>query len=121
MSIIDFCKKYLLFGLISQLIITGIAGVVALIEGFVAFILAVVIISPGGKYGPPPDPDMPVVKYGVPVDPGTSAGQLDLGSLLTTDNIIAALIILGSLVLYAWTVLGWIFWGSILYLKAKGK
>lgn len=121
MSLIDFCKKYLLFGLISQVIITGIAGVVAMIEGVIAFILAVIVISPGGKYGPPPDPDMPIVKYGAPVDPATGAGQFDPAALVTMDNVIAGVVILASLVLYAWAFLGWIFWGSILYLKAKGK
>ena len=121
MSISDFCKKHLFLGMISQLIITGIAGAVALIEGFILFIIGFIIIAPGGKYGPPPDPTMPIVKYGAPVTPIPDGGQIDLGSLLTTGNIVAGLIILASLVLYAWTILGWAFWGSILYLKMWDK
>lgn len=120
MSIIDFAKKHLALGLISQVIVTFVAGAVALIEGFILFIIGAVLIVPGGKYGPPPTPTPePMVKYGVPITPAT--GPIDTGSLLTVDNIMAGLIILGSLVLYAWTVLGWVFWGSILYLKAKGR
>jgi hypothetical protein len=119
MSIIDFCKKHLFLGVISQLIITGIAGAVALIEGFILFIIGFIIIAPGGKYGPPPDPTMPIVKYGAPVTPIPDGGQIDLGSLFTTGNIVAGLIVLASLALYAWTILGWAFWGSILYLKMR--
>lgn len=121
MSIIEFCKKHLAIGLISQLIVTCIAGIVAMIEGFILFIIGFIIIAPGGKYGPPPDPDMPVVKYGAPVTPIPDGGQFDVGSLFTTGNIIAGLIVLASLVLYAWAILGWAFWGSILYLKMRDK
>jgi hypothetical protein len=115
-SIVGFARKYLAIGIISQVLITAVAAVVALIEGFILFIVGVALYFPMGKYGPPPTPE-PVVKYGVPAP---TPDQF-LPSLSSPEGIFAALVVLGSLFLYAWTILGWIFWGSILYLKTKEK
>jgi hypothetical protein len=115
-SIVAFAKKYLAIGIISQVLLTAIAAVVALIEGFILFIVAVVVYFPVGKYGPPPTP-VPVVKYGAPAP---TPDQL-LPSLNSPEGIFGALVVTGSLLLYAWTIFGWVFWGSILYLKTKDK
>jgi hypothetical protein len=120
MSIIDgivaFAKKYLALGIISQVLVTAAAAVVALIEGFILFIVGVAVYFPMGKYGPPPTP-VPIVKYGAPAP---TPDQI-LPSLSSPEGIFAVLVVLGSLLLYAWTILGWVFWGSILYLKTKEK
>lgn len=115
-SIVAFGKKYLHLGIISQVIVTVVAAFVALIEGFVLFIVGVVLYFPGPKYGPPPTPE-PIVKYGAPV---ATPDQI-IPALNTPEGVITLLVILGSLFLYAWTILGWVFWGSILYLKTKDK
>jgi hypothetical protein len=122
MSVIDRLKaagkKHLALGLISQIIITVIAAMVALAEGFVIFIIGLVMLAPGGKYGPPPTPTPDIiVKYGAPV-PGPDG---ILPGLNTPEGIVGLLIVLGSLLLYAWTVFGWVFWGSLLYIKMKEK
>jgi hypothetical protein len=114
--IVTFAKKYLALGVISQVIVTAVTAVVALVEGFILFIVAAVIYFPGPKYGPPPT-SVPIVKYGAPV---ATPDQI-MPALNTPEGIITLLVILGSLFLYAWTILGWVFWGSILYLKTKDK
>jgi predicted membrane channel-forming protein YqfA (hemolysin III family) len=115
-SIIAFGKKYLALGIISQVLITAVAAIVALIEGFILFIVGVIIYFPGPKYGPPPTPE-PIIKYGPPV---ATPDQI-MPALHTPEGIFTLLVVLGSLFLYAWTIFGWVFWGSILYLKTKEK
>jgi hypothetical protein len=115
-STITFAKKYLALGIISQVLVTAVAAVVALIEGFILFIIGVVVYFPVGKYGPPPTP-VPVVKYGAPAP---TPDQF-MPALNSPEGIFTLLVVLGSLLLYAWTILGWVFWGSILYLKTKDK
>jgi hypothetical protein len=115
-KIVAFAKKYLALGIISQVLITAAAAVVALIEGFILFIVGVAVYFPLGKYGPPPTPE-PIVKYGAPV---ATPDQL-LPALNSPEGIVALLVLMGSLLLYAWTICGWVFWGSILYLKTKDK
>lgn len=114
--IVTFGKKYLALGIISQVLVTAVAAVVVLIEGFILFIVGVIIYFPGPKYGPPPTP-VPIVKYGAPV---ATPDQI-LPALNTPEGIFTLLVVVGSLLLYAWTILGWVFWGSILYLKTKDK
>jgi hypothetical protein len=115
-SIVAFAKKYLAIGIISQVLVTAVAAVAALIEGFVLFIVGVVLYFPGPKYGPPPTA-VPIVKYGAPV---ATPDQI-IPALNTPEGVVTLLVVLGSLLLYAWTILGWVFWGSILYLKTKEK
>jgi hypothetical protein len=115
-SIVAFGKKFLAPGIIIQVLVTALAAVVALIEGFVLFIVGVVLYFPGPKYGPPPTPE-PIVKYGAPV----AAPDQIIPALHTPEGIFTLLVVLSSLFLYAWTILGWVFWGSILYLKTKEK
>ncbi|MCD1295514.1 hypothetical protein CUJ83_10935 [Methanocella sp. CWC-04] len=111
MSIIDFCKKNRIPGVISQVLISIIALVVVTVEGFVGFIILMAYYFPGPKYGPPPS-----------VDPTPVPDQGLLGgALTTTEGIIGVLVIIASLALYAWAVLGWVFWGTIWYLKNKEK
>ncbi|MGA9139078.1 MAG: hypothetical protein WBZ29_02570 [Methanocella sp.] len=90
---------------------------VALVEGFAIFIIGIVMIAPGGKYGPPPTPTPDIiVKYGAPVP----ADNI-LSGLATPEGVAGILVVLASLALYAWTLLGWVFWGSLLYVKMKEK
>lgn len=110
-------KKYVVLGIISQIIVTAVAATVALAEGFVIFIVGMVMIGPGGKYGPPPTPTPDIiVKYGAPV-PMDSI----LSGLATPEGVAGILVVLASLALYAWTLIGWVFWGSLLYVKMKEK
>ena len=75
------------------------------------------MIAPGGKYGPPPTPTPDIiVKYGAPVPPDSF-----LSGLATPEGVAGILVVLASLALYAWTFLGWVFWGSLLYVKMKEK
>lgn len=121
MSILDYCKKHLVLGFISQAIITGAAAVVAVFEGMIVLLAAFIIVAPGGKYGPPPTPTpVPLAKYGAPPVVG-GVGQIDPGTLLTPGNLLAALVALASLLLYAWAIFGWVFWGSVLYLRTRDK
>ncbi len=110
-------KKHLALGLISQLIVTIVAALVALAEGFVVFVIGIIMIAPGGKYGPPPTPTPDIiVKYGAPVPPDSI-----LSGLATPEGVAGTLVVLASLALYAWTLIGWVFWGSLLYVRMKGK
>ena len=119
MSFVDrlvaFGKRYLMIGVVVQILVTVIAGIVALIEGFVVFVVGMALYFPGPKYGPPPTPE-PIVKYG----PAPTPDQI-IPALNTPEGIVGLLVLAGSLALYAWTILGWLFWGSILYLKMKEK
>jgi hypothetical protein len=111
-------KKHLVIGVISQIIVTVIAACVALIEGFTIFIIGIIMVAPGGKYGPPPTPTPEIiVKYGAPMPTPDSF----LSGLATPEGIIGILVVLGSLLLYAWTLIGWVFWGSLLYIRMKEK
>jgi hypothetical protein len=48
-KIVAFAKKYLALGIISQVLITAAAAVVALIEGFILFIVGVAVYFPLGN------------------------------------------------------------------------
>ncbi|HMK46791.1 MAG TPA: hypothetical protein VK436_09205 [Methanocella sp.] len=123
MSIIDLAKKYLMLGLISQCVVTVVAMIVAVIEAFIGFFIGVLLSFIAldlftVKYGPPPTPTpiptpSPIGGSGPTIDP--------IAFFAVTGSIITAIVVLGSLLLYAWAVLGWVFWGSIMYLKMREK
>lgn len=123
MGIVDNFKKFAWWGVISQLIVTIVAAVVALIEGSVGFLAGLIWVATtiGPKYGPPPDP---YIKYGPPLVTPTPTPGFEIlpgFNLLSFEGIVAALAVLFSLVLYLWAIFGWVFWGAILYLRFKDK
>ncbi|HMK46263.1 MAG TPA: hypothetical protein VK436_06520 [Methanocella sp.] len=120
MSFVDFAKKHLKLGLISQCAITVIAAtitVITMISNTIGDQWSTTKYNtpPSVVYGPPPTPTS--ILSPTPIG---GSGSIDHGSLLTSSNMVT-LVSLGSLLLYAWAVLGWVFWGGIMYLKMREK
>lgn len=116
MGIVDTLKKHAGWGVISQLIVTLAAMVVAFIEGTVASLASLIWVADkmGPKYGPPPGATpTPTPTPGIEILPGIN--------VLSFEGIATLLVALVSLLLYLWAIFGWVFWGAILYLRFKDK
>lgn len=127
MGIVDSLKKHAGWGVISQLIVTFVALIVALLEGAIGSLIGLfwVATTIGPKYGPPPGP---LIKYGPPLITPTPTPTPTPGieilpgfDLFSLEGIAALLVALLSLALYLWAIFGWVFWGAILYLRYTDK